>query len=166
MTENKVHVRRAEPKDIVNIVKLLKGGWKEQTVEYAPIDDLRGYRWLLEIIENGFIAVADLNGRIVGSACASPFMPAWSLKWMLDMEFLYLIPSFRGSDVDKELVKAVTGFADKVELPLTFTIQTGDRPLAKDRLMQMAGFTYVGGNHLRPTDGRKQDKNKNGKPTA
>lgn len=162
MTKSKVHVRKAEPKDIVNICKLLSSGWKEQTVEYAPIDDLRGYRWILGIIEEGFIAVADLNGRIVGAACASPFMPQWSLQWMLDMEFLYVIPNFRGSDVDKELVKAVTGFADKVKLPLTFTIQTGDRPLVKDRLTQMAGFTYVGGNHLRPFDGRKQEDNKDG----
>ena len=156
MGEKKIKVRRAVPKDIVNIAKLLTGGWNEQTVEYAPIDDLRGYEWLLGILEKGFIAVADLNGRIVGAACASPFIPPWSTQWLLDMEFLYIMPTFRQAGVAQGLIEAVEGFADRVELPMTFGIQTGDKPLVKDRLMKIAGFTYVGGNYLRPYNGRKQ----------
>lgn len=158
MGEKKILVRRAVAKDIVNIAKLLSGGWNEQTVEYAPIDDLRGYRWILSIIEEGFVAVADLNGRIVGASCASPFIPPWSTQWLLDMEFLYIMPSFRQAGVADELIKAVEGFADKVELPLTLGIQTGEKPLIKDRMMKMAGFTYVGGNYLRPFNGQQQDK--------
>jgi len=162
----KIQVRRAVPKDIVNICKLLTGGWNEQTVEYAPIDDLRGYRWILGIIEEGFVAVADLNGRIVGAACASPFLPPWSTQWMLDMEFLYIMPNFRKAGVADTLVKAVEGFADTVKLPLIFGIQTGDRPLVKDRMMKMAGFTYVGGNYLRPYDGQEQEENRDEPDTA
>ena len=158
---NKIQVRRAVPKDNVNICKLLTGGWKEQTVEYAPIDDLRAYRWILGIIEEGFVAVADLNGRIVGASCASPFLPPWSLLWMLDMEFLYVMPQFRGSGVSKGLIEAVEGFADKVKLSMVFSIQTGDDPLGKDQMMKNAGFTYVGGSYLRPYDGRKQKDNEN-----
>lgn len=158
--KTKILVRRADPKDIVNIVKLLRNGWKEQTTEYAPIDDLRGYRWLLGIIDEGFLAVADLNGRIVGAAGASPFCPPWSTQWMLDMEFIYLLPQFRGDSVANELIKAVEGFADHVKLSMVFTIQTGEKPLVKDRMMRMAGWMHVGGSHLRPyTDGRKQENN-------
>ena len=160
MSKKKIQVRRATPKDIVNIVKLLKTGWNEQSVEYAPIDDLRGYRWLLGILEEGFIAVADLNGRIVGAACASPFIPAWSTQWMLDMEFLYLLPNFRDGAVQKGLLDAVEGWADTVaKLTMIFGIKTGDRPLVKDRMMNIAGWQYVGGNHLRPFDGQRQEKN-------
>ena len=161
MSEKKIVVRRAVPKDVVNIVKLLTGGWNEQTVEYAPIDDLRGFRWILDIIEEGFLAIADLNGRIVGAACASPYKPAWSHQWLLDMEFLYIMPSFRGDELAAQLVKAVTGFADSVKLPMTFGIQSGDRPVVKDRLIQTLGWQYVGGNFLRPsvTDGQEQDHN-------
>ena len=156
MSTKKIQVRRAGPKDIVNICKLLTGGWKEQTVEYAPIDDLRGYQWMLGILENGFVAVADLNGRIVGAACASPFLPPWSTQWMLDMAFLYIMPQFRGGDVARGLITAVEGFADEVKLSTVFTIQTGEKPLVKDRMIKMAGFTYVGGSYLRPYDGRKR----------
>jgi len=161
MSEKKIMVRKAVPKDVVNIVKLLTGGWNEQTVEYAPIDDLRGFRWILDIIEEGFLAIADLNGRIVGAACASPYKPAWSHQWLLDMEFLYIMPSFRGDELAAQLVKAVTGFADSVKLPMTFGIQSGDRPVVKDRLIQTLGWQYVGGNFLRPsvTDGQEQDHN-------
>lgn len=161
MSDKKIVVRRAVPKDVVNIVRLLTQGWNEQTVEYAPIDDLRGFRWILDIIEEGFLAVADLNGRIVGAACASPYKPAWSHQWLLDMEFLYILPSFRGDELAGKLVKAVTGFADSVKLPMTFGIQSGDKPQVKDRLFQRFGWTYVGGNFLRPSvaDGQEQDQN-------
>lgn len=162
MAEPKViRVRKAEPKDVVNICKLLKAGWNEQTVEYAPVDDLRGYKWILSILEEGLVAVADLNGRIVGAACASPYRPPWSLQWMLDMEFLYILPSFREAGVAEDLLGAIEGFADRVKLSLTFGIQTGDRPLVKDRMMKQAGWTYVGGNFIRPTedDGQEQAEN-------
>lgn len=161
MSAKTIQVRHADPKDIVNIVKLLTTGWKEQTVEYAPIDDLRAYQWVLRILENGFVAVADLNGRIVGASCATPFLPSWSLRWMLDMEFLYIMPAFRGGDVSKELIRAVEGFADKVKLPMVFSIQTGDRPLVKDRMMTMAGFNYVGGRYLRPYEDGKRRRTSN-----
>ena len=157
MSDPTIRVRRAVPKDVVNIAKLLNSGWKEQIVEYAPIDDLRGFRWLLAIIEEGFLAVADLNGRIVGATCASPFKPPWSHRWMLDMEFLYIMPTFRQAGVADGLINAVQGFADEVKLPMTFAIQTGEKPLVKDRLMKMAGFTYVGGTYLRPYDGKQQE---------
>lgn len=154
--EIKIRVRRAEPKDCVNIVKLLREGWNEQTVEYAPVDDLRGYRWILDILEVGFIAVADLSGRIVGVAGCAPYQTPWSRTWMLEMEFLYLLPTFRGDGVAKELIRAVEKFADTVGHSLTFTIATGDRPLVKDRMMKQADWKYVGGNFLRPTSGQGQ----------
>jgi GNAT superfamily N-acetyltransferase len=158
MGAKKIQVRRAEPKDVVNICKLLKNGWNEQTVEYAPIDDMRGYRWILAIIEEGFVVVADLNGRIVGAACGSPYVPAWSKQWLLDMEFIYVLPSFRDADVTKMLMGAVVAEADRVKLPMTFGIQTGDKPLVKDRLMRIAGWTYVGGNFLRQSEhGQEQE---------
>ena len=157
--EIKIRVRRAEPKDCVNIVKLLKEGWNEQTVEYAPVEDLRGYRWILDILEVGFIAVADLSGRIVGVAGAAPYQTPWSQTWMLEMEFLYILPSFRKEGVHKGLIDAVEGFADHVNLTLTFTIATGERPLIKDRMMKQAGWNYVGGNFLRPADGQGQQTN-------
>lgn len=154
--EVKIRVRKAEPKDCVNIVKLLKEGWNEQTVEYAPVEDLRGYRWILDILEVGFIAVADLSGRIVGVAAAAPYQTPWSRQWMLEMEFLYILPKFRGDGVANELVRSVEQFSNKVGLSTTFTIATGDRPLVKDRMMRSAGWNYVGGNFLRPADGQGQ----------
>ena len=156
-----IRVRHAEPKDCVNIVKLLKQGWNEQTVEYAPVDDLRGYRWILDVLEVGFIAVADLSGRIVGVAGCAPYQTPWSRNWMLEMEYLYILPNFRGEDVAADLIKAVEGFADRKGLSLTFTIATGDRPLVKDRMMKSAGWTYVGGNFLRPADGQGKQTDDN-----
>ena len=160
LASKKIQVRRAEPKDIVNIAKLLKSGWNEQTVEYAPINDVRGYAWILGILDEGFAAVADLNGRIVGAACASPYRPAWSLTWLIDMEFLYVLPQFRKDGIAEGLIKAVEGFADKHKASMTFGIQTGDRPLVKDRMIKQAGWTYVGGNFLRPSSGRIEQENK------
>lgn len=157
--KKKIKVRRAEPRDIVNIAKLLTEGWNEATTEFAPIDDACGYRWILGILEEGFVVVADLNGRIIGAACASPYRPPWSLKWLMDMEFLYVLPSFRKDGIADSLVRAVENFADKHKAPLTFGIQTEDKPHVKDRMMKIAGWFYVGGNFLRPAHGQKQDNN-------
>jgi len=154
--DKKIQVRRAQPKDIVNIAKLLQSGWNEQTVEYAPIDDVCGYRWILGILEEGFVVVADLDGRIVGTACANPYRPLWSLMWLIDVEFLYVLPSFRRDGIAESLMRAVEGFADKHKAALSFGLQTGDKPLVKDRMMQIAGWQYVGGNFLRAARGQEQ----------
>lgn len=156
----KVIVRKAKVTDIVNVYKLLQRGWNAQVVEYAEYDEIKGMLWLLSIIEEGFLAVADMSGRIVGAACASPFMPPWSRQWMLDMEFLYVDPACRADGVARELVRAVEAFADKVNLSITFGIQTGERVDTKDRLMKIAGFTYTGGNFLRPARGQIQEENR------
>lgn len=158
MADKKIVIRPAEPKDCVNIFKLLMKGWNEQVVEYAPVDDLRGYLWILSIIQEGFLAVADLSGRIVGAACASPFRPAWSGAYMLDIEFLYIDPKFRADGVLRELLRAVENWADKVNLPLVFGMQTGERVDTKDRLMKIAGFEYTGGNFLRPASGQIEEE--------
>jgi GNAT superfamily N-acetyltransferase len=163
MADKKIRVRRAEPKDVVNICKLLQSGWRTQTVEYAPIDDLRGYRWILYILETGMVAVADLNGRVVGAAGVCPYQPAWSHTWLLDLEFLYVMESFRKEDIAHRLKSAVEGFADRHKLSLTFTIQSGDRPAVKDRMMTIAGWIYAGGNFLRAAkkehgEGQDQDR--------
>ena len=158
MSEKKIRVRNAEPRDVVNIIKVLQKGWDEQTVEYAPVDDLRAYRWILSIIEEGFLAVADLNGRIVGCACVSPYRPPWSQTWFGDVEFLYVLPPFRGEGTVEALIKACERFADLHEATLTFGITTGDRPEVKDRMMKMAGWEYTGGNFLR-SHGQQQEDN-------
>jgi GNAT superfamily N-acetyltransferase len=157
VSEQKIRVRKAEPRDVVNIIKVLQKGWDEQTVEYAPVDDLRAYRWILSIIEEGFLAVADLNGRIVGTACVSPYRPPWSQQWFGDVEFLYVLPAFRDAGVMDELLKAIETYADKFEANLTFGISSGDRVKVKDRMMQIAGWTYTGGNFIRPHNGQKQE---------
>lgn len=153
----KVVIRKAKVTDAVNIFKLLQRGWDAQVVEYSDYDDVKGMIWILSIIEEGFIAVADISGRIVGAACASPFMPPWSRQWMLDMEFLYIDPNCRADGVAQKLLEAVVGFADKVNLSLIFGMQTGERVDTKDRLMKIAGFTYTGGNFLRPANGQIEE---------
>lgn len=155
----KVVIRKAKVTDVVNVYKLLQRGWNAQVVEYAEYDEMKGMLWILSIIEEGFLAVADMSGRIVGAACASPFLPPWSRQWMLDMEFLYVDPNCRADGVARELVRAVEGFADRVKLPLIFGMQTGERVDTKDRLMKIAGFTYTGGNFLRPANGQLEEEN-------
>jgi hypothetical protein len=78
---------------------------------------------------------------------------------MLDMEFLYIQPSFREAGLFDGLRKAVEGFADTVQLPLVFGITTGEQVATKDRMMQIAGWKYGGGNFLRPFNGQQQENN-------
>ena len=74
---------------------------------------------------------------------------------MLDVGFYYIMPSFRGANLEKKILRYLEGFADANQTPIYFQLYTGDRIEAKERMMKMAGWQYVGGHFLRvPEDGQ------------
>jgi len=158
----KISVRLAEPRDIVNITKLLREGYLQTMTRYAPIDEVRAYAWILNVIDTGVAAVADMDGRIIGALGASPFQPGWSKEWWLDGEFLYVLPQFRDLHLHAKLLRAVEGWADAHNAPVILSIQSGDRSLVKDRMMQMQGWSYVGGQFTREPSGQTENTDSDG----
>lgn len=160
-----VKVRFAEPKDVVNVGKLLKDGDSRLTVPYAPVDDVRLHQWILNVIDQGICAVADLSGRVVGAIGAGAYQPEWSREWAMDVGFFYIMPNFRGAGLEKALLEAAEGWCDAkskllgVRIPLLVTINTGDKPEAKDRMMGIRGYRYCGGNFARMFDGQQDEEN-------
>jgi GNAT superfamily N-acetyltransferase len=160
-----IKVRFAEPKDIVNIGKVLKDGDSRLTVPYAPVDDVRLHQWILEVIDQGICAVADLSGRIVGVIGASAYQPKWSREWAMDVEIYYIMPTFRGAGLEKALLSAVEGWCDAkarilgVRIPLLVTINSGEKPEVKDRMLGIRGYRYCGGNFTRMYDGQQDKEN-------
>lgn len=165
-SEKKIKVRLATPRDVVRIGKLLEDHDPRLTIGYAPVNDVRLYQWILEIIQTGVCAVADLSGRIVGLMGATPFQPPWSLNWAYDVDFYYILENFRGEGLERALLKAVEGWVDNrskrlgYRMPLTLSINTGDRAEAKTRMVSMnTDYTFTGGNFVRmseATDGQQE----------
>jgi len=162
---SKIKVRLATPKDNVAVGKLLMDVDPRLQIGYAPVNDVRLYQWILEIIQTGVLAVADLSGRIVGVLGATPYQPPWSLQYAYDVDFFYILESFRGEGLEDHLLKAVEGHVDGIsaqlgyQVPLTLQINTGDRAEAKVRMMSMKeNYTFTGGNFVRTlADGRKEE---------
>lgn len=159
-----INVRFAEPKDIVNIGKLLKDGDSRLTVPYAPVDDVRLHQWILTVIDQGICAVADLSGRVVGVIGASAYQPEWSTSWAMDVNFFYVLPNFRSAGLEKTLLSAAEGWCDAKEkmlgfsIPLLVTINSGDKADVKDRMLGIRGYRYCGGNFTRIRDGQQNQE--------
>jgi len=164
MASKKIVVRLASPKDVVAVGKMLQDCDPRLQLGYAPVNDVRLYQWILGIISTGVLAVADLSGRIVGVLGATPYQPPWSLNYAYDVDFFYIMEKFRGEGLEDHLMLAVEGHVDGLseqlgyELPLTLSINTGDRAEAKVRMMSMKSrYTFTGGNWVRMTsNGRKE----------
>lgn len=163
---SKIKVRLATPKDNVAVGKLLMDVDPRLQLGYAPVNDVRLYQWILEIIQTGVLAVADLSGRIVGVLGATPYQPPWSLQYAYDVDFFYILDSFRGEGLEEHLLSAVEGHVDGIseqvgyEVPLTLQINTGDRAEAKVRMMSMKKqYTFTGGNFVRTlANGRQEEE--------
>lgn len=160
-----IEVRLAEPKDVVNIGKILKEADSRLTTPYAPVDDVRLHQWILSVIDAGICAVADLSGRIVGVIGASAYQPEWSRGWAMDVGFYYVYPQFRGAGLEKTLLDAIEGWCDGkaraigADIPLLVTINSGERPEVKDRMMGIRGYRYCGGNFARISSGQQEQEN-------
>lgn len=155
-----IKVRLAGPRDVVNIGKLMEQGASEVTAQHVPVDNVRMYQWVLATIETGIIAVAELSGRLVGIVGAGPFRPVYSNEWMLDIETFYVVPKFRKHGIEKSLLEAIEGWADEKKVPLIMTLYTTSRTEAKERMISMRGYTYVGGTFIRfRDDGEEKERN-------
>ncbi len=154
----KIMVRLAGPRDVVNIGKLMEQGASEITARHVPVNDVRMYQWALATIEQGIIAVAELSGRLIGIAGAGPFQPNYSNMWMLDVETFFVIEKFRKHGIEKMLLRAIEGWADQKNVPIIMSLYTNSRTEAKERMMSMQGYEYIGGQFVRFRDGKTQER--------
>ncbi len=103
--------------DAVNIVRLLKQGWSEQLrLEPARVNDAKALRYVLQHVEQSFVVVADLSGRLVGTLAVRPTEEQFSDDWYIEREWFYVVPSFH--ETPHRLLVEVEQYSEELELPL------------------------------------------------
>lgn len=147
--------RPAKPFDTVNLMRLITEGLETEQEEgtLPPADPHRVLDWVTSVIQNGYGVVIEKSGRIVGSLGLLPVQLPWTAEWALNMEWLYVKQRYRGGALNA-LLLAAHAFADDKGAMIVGGVSSGRNTALKDRLMQMKGYIYVGGQFIRrPADG-------------
>lgn len=146
-----IKIRPAKPLDVSNLCRLLEEAHSEGGV-YPPTDPHMGLRWITQTLNHGYVIVADVSGRLVGTLALTNFQFPWSPQWYLYLEWLFVQKKFRRAGAFKALIKACHAYADERDAPLIAGVSSADRNVfLKDRLFQMNGYKYTGGDFIRPS---------------
>ena len=154
-----VKIRPARPLDTSNIARLLiechEGG-----SAYPPVDHTVGINWITQTLANGFVVVADVSGRLVGSLALTNYQFPWSPEWYMYLEWLYVQRKFRKGGAFEALMTAAHAYADENDAPLLAGVSAGDaRVMLKDKMFEQHGYQYIGGDFIRSEiSGRQVEK--------
>lgn len=129
-TETRLHLRRANHLDAVNLYRLLVDEEK-RTGAGRPFDENARMAHVVVTIAEGYVSVAVVSGRIVGSIAAVPRDTGFSKEPLLVGEWLVLLPSFRNTVLGKKMMERLCKFADQRKLGVQFTLPV---PVAKATL--------------------------------
>lgn len=145
----KIEIRRAAPRDFVNVMRLLEQAVQENEVAYPAIDNMKLIQWIVDTKREGEILVADLSGRIVGVLGMTTQEWKWSSDKFIHNEFFFVLPQFRSHGTADFLLKAAETFSDNSGLRLIIGFSGGKQAALKDRMMGLKGYLYAGGTFTR-----------------
>ncbi len=131
-----LHIRRAEPTDAVNIFRLVVGEEKRAGT-VVGLDDAARISDILVTISTGYVSVATISGRIVGSIGGlvsdasgnNVFAGAW----------FALSPSFHDTPVGSALLGGLMKAATEANLPVKFVLPVAPHATLREALIE-AGF--------------------------
>lgn len=157
-----IKIRPAKPLDSSNLVRLLTAAHDEAGT-YPPVDQTLGLNWITQTLTSGYIIVADVSGRLVGTLALTNYQFPWSSKSYMYLEWLFVQKKFRKGGAFEALIKACHAFADEHDAPILAGVSSGDREVfLKDKMFQQHGYTYIGGDFIRPSrserDGRQEEE--------
>ncbi len=153
-----IKIRQAKPLDASNIARLLIEAHSEQGDSvYPPVDHATGLQWVTQTLSEGYVVVADVSGRLVGTLALTNYHFPWSPKWHMYLEWLYVQQKFRKGGAFEALIKASHAYADENDAPIVAGVSAADsKVLLKDKLFQHHGYVYSGGNFVRSESSGRQ----------
>jgi len=157
-----IKIRQAKPLDTSNLVRLLTAAHDESGA-YPSVDQHMGLNWVTDTLTNGYVIVADVSGRLVGTLALTNFNFPWSPEQFMYLEWLFVQKKFRKGGAFDALIKGCHAFADSHDAPILAGVSAGDKDVfLKDRLFQMEGYRYIGGDFIRPSrskqDGQQEEE--------
>jgi len=152
-----VKIRPAKPLDASNIARLLIE-CHEDNGSYPPVDHTVGLSWITQTLTNGFVLVADVSGRLVGTLALTNYQFPWSPKWYMYLEWLYVQKKFRKGGAFEALMTATHAHADESDAPIVAGVSAADKEVfLKDKLFQQNGYKYIGGDFIRSEASGRQE---------
>jgi len=144
-----IKIRPAKPLDASNIARLLIEAHEDASA-YPPVDHTIGLQWITQTLSEGYVIVADVSGRLVGTLALTNYQFPWSPKWYMYLEWLYVQSKFRKGGAFEALLTATHAHADEHDAPIVAGVNAGDAQVfLKDKVFQQHGYTYLGGDFLR-----------------
>ena len=163
-----IKIRPAKPLDSSNLYRLLVEAHDEGGA-YPPVDPYMGLNWITRTLNQGYVIVADVSGRLVGTLALTDYQFPWAPQRYMYLEWLYVQKKFRKGGSFEALITGAHAFADEHSYPIMAGVSSADRDVfLKDKAFQQHGYTYVGGDFIRSArSGRQQENEDNADvPTA
>lgn len=157
-----IKIRRATPEDVVNIYRLVRKRTETEEPHFLGVPDPhRGMSFVLDLIQRGYVIVADLSGRIVGCLGCSVYEIPYGPKdsWVMDAEFIAFAPGFEDNGTGAALLQNLRSFVVKNQVPLrVFACKVDNERFGE--FLQKIGFTEEGTVYvLGAQDGRRKEDN-------
>lgn len=153
-----IKIRPAKPLDTSNLVRLLTDAHGESGA-YPPVDQAYGLNWITRTLTEGYVVVADVSGRLVGTLALTNYQFPWSPKWYMYLEWLYVQKKFRKGGAFEALIQASHAHADDVNAPILAGVSAADATVfLKDKLFQQHGYMYCGGDFIRSERSGQQEE--------
>lgn len=153
-----ITIRPAKPLDTSNLVRLLTAAHEEASA-YPSVDPAYGLNWITRTLTEGYVIVADVSGRIVGTLALTQYNFPWSPQLYLYLEWLFVQRKFRKGGSFEALIQASHAFADEHKMPILAGVSSADaRVLLKDKLFKQHGYMYMGGDFVRSVHGQQEEE--------
>lgn len=115
-------------------------------IEYPEPHEDDVLKWVVSIMTNGYVVVAERAGRLIGAIGVQPTPLPFNLKEVvLRDQFFYVSKAHREGGVANALMKKVQAWAAAGRLPLIMNIISGLNTEKLDRFYRIQGGTYAGG---------------------
>ncbi|MBK9497177.1 MAG: GNAT family N-acetyltransferase [Xanthomonadales bacterium] len=168
----KTIIRPARFTDVFAIESALLESIRETASLTVEFEKPYVYQWIMELIRQGTVIVAEKDSEIVGVIA----LEKGTWPWHREHEFfgnpiLYVHPDHRYGGVALSLVKHAKGIASAAGVDLVLDVSWGDDALKKQRFLEIHGGERIGGKYLFRQGGahglqRQPDVNVNVSPKA
>lgn len=111
--KSKTIIRPSSPMDSVNIVRLLKAGYKESSIRrVSDLSEQMLLEYVTQTTKHAFSMVADMSGRVLGALALVPIRMPWTQSQMMAEAWFGVAEQFRSKDVAEQLLRAMDRFLD------------------------------------------------------
>ena len=121
---------------------------KEYSDWFPPVDVERTIAYIGDHWKNGKVFICLDGDDIVGVTMAKPTSYWFSRQKFLNEGVFYVAPEARGTKAASMLIDALKTLADRLELDLMLSTNTGNRLKAKERFFESKGLQRIGTMHV------------------